>query len=276
MPCAWRSAASCSRVIVTTTVAEAPPAVGRSFAGMASRSWQKASPWRTEGGRAWSMPFSGPLTAGAPPSAPLAASAPTSAPTASDSARGPVSGPLVRRVGEAMARRNFCRMWPCSSGMRNRPWQVPSSSSRIVNIVRRRCCGFLVGECFALELLGHLGGDDLEDLAAQDRQLLGVVVRCQGDQVSLSLRAVRIGDGELTGIRQPAQSMGDRSGLREVHLAVAHRLRELVVPLDGASQLQVRAHCSAYLLGLHGEPVSGATRGFGVGGTGTRQPRPAP
>ena len=50
-PAAARSPRSCSRVMVTTIVAEQPPAVGTDLAGTASRSWQNARPCRTGVGR---------------------------------------------------------------------------------------------------------------------------------------------------------------------------------------------------------------------------------
>ena len=45
--------------------------------------------------------------------------------------------------------------------------------------------GLLALQRAAFELLGHVGGDDLEDPPAEDAQLLGVVVRGQVDQMPL-------------------------------------------------------------------------------------------
>ena len=36
-----------------------------------------------------------------------------------------------------MARIILVSIWPWAAGIRNRPWQVPSSSSHILNVVRR-------------------------------------------------------------------------------------------------------------------------------------------
>ena len=44
---------------------------------------------------------------------------------------------VAGRVGEHSARIILASIWPWSAGIRKRPWQVPSSSSRIVNVVRR-------------------------------------------------------------------------------------------------------------------------------------------
>ena len=44
---------------------------------------------------------------------------------------------LVDRRGELIARIILVSICPCRAGMRKRPWQVPSSSSNIVNVVRR-------------------------------------------------------------------------------------------------------------------------------------------
>ena len=41
------------------------------------------------------------------------------------------------RAGEHRARSILRSHWPCRVGMRNRPWQVPASSSRMVNMTRR-------------------------------------------------------------------------------------------------------------------------------------------
>ena len=41
------------------------------------------------------------------------------------------------RAGEEIARIILVSICPCRAGRRNRPWQVPSSSSHIVNVVRR-------------------------------------------------------------------------------------------------------------------------------------------
>ena len=94
------------------------------------------------------------------------------------------------------------------------------------------------------------------------------MVRSQRHQVSFGLGAVLGGDSEVAGLGEPVEGVGDRPGLGDVDVAVVHRLGELVVSLDGAGEVEVGADGSAYLLGLDGEPVGGAARGFGVGGAG--------
>ncbi len=105
-PASSRRPRSWSSVIVTTTVAVQPPVRGRALAGYASISCVSAMPCRTGVGKWRSMP-----------------------PWPSPSPFG--------RVGEASARTIFCSIRPCRAGIRKRPWQVPSSSSRIVSVVRR-------------------------------------------------------------------------------------------------------------------------------------------
>ena len=46
------------------------------------------------------------------------------------------ASPVADRAGELIARIILASIWPCSAGIRNRPWVVPSSSSRMVNVVR--------------------------------------------------------------------------------------------------------------------------------------------
>ncbi len=87
--------------MVTTMVAPQPPALGRDLPGMASISWQNACPWRTSVGRFWSMSV------------------------------------LVCRTGEVRAISILSSAWPWKDGIRNRPWTVPASSSRMLKVTRR-------------------------------------------------------------------------------------------------------------------------------------------
>ena len=117
-------------------------------------------------------------------------------------------------------------------------------------------------ECLALELLGEVGGDHLEDPAAQDPQRLRVVVGGQLDQVRLGGRALLGRDRELAGARQPVQGGDDRAGLGEVDPPGGHRRREDVMLLELLGEAEVGAGLAAYLPGLDRHPVR---RGAGTG-----------
>ena len=88
----------------------------------------------------------------------------------------------VDLAGEHRARTNLPRIWPCRVGMRNWPWQVPSSSSRISRGAAQRGC-FLGLEGLAVVLLGEVGSDHFEEVPPEHGQGLGVVVGGKADQV---------------------------------------------------------------------------------------------
>ena len=179
--------------MVTTTVAPTPPVLGRSSLVIDSMSWVNAIPCRTGVGRSGSIP------------------------QLLLESTGPPVSPVADRAGEEIARIIFESICPCSAGIRNRPWVVPSSSSHIVNRGPLQRPGFLGLQLLALEALRQVGGDHLEQVPAQHPQRLGVVVRGQRHQVRLGGGALLGGDRELTGLRQPAQRRDDHPRLGDVH-----------------------------------------------------------
>jgi hypothetical protein len=125
--------------------------------------------------------------------------------------------------------------------------------------------GFLLLQGTTLELLGQVGGDHLEDPTTEHAKGLGVVLCRQRHQVSLGLVALLVGDGELTGARQPLERGNDGAGLRRVDPAGSHSCRDQLVLLEALGPLQVRPGVAAYLPGLDGQPVR-RSGGPGIGG----------
>ena len=99
--------------------------------------------------------------------------------------------------------------------------------------------GFFGLEGFPVELLGEVGGDHLEDPAAQDPQCLGVVVLSERHQVRLGGSSLFGVDRELTGGRQLVERGHDRAGLGGVDPALGHRRRQHVVALQCFGQAEV-------------------------------------
>ena len=114
----------------------------------------------------------------------------------------------------------------------------------------------------ALELLGQVWRDHLEDPTTQDPQRLRVMVGSQLHQVCLRGRALLGRDSELPGPREPLQRPDDRAALREVDPARGHRCGEDLVLLDLLREPEVGAGLAAYLPGLGRDPVR---RGAGTG-----------
>ena len=117
---------------------------------------------------------------------------------------------------------------------------------------RRSFLGF---EHPALEGLGQLGGDHLEDVAAQHRQRLRVVLARETDEMGLGGGALLSGDRELPTRRQPVQRRHDHPGLRGVHLTVPERLGQHGIALQGFGELQVRPRGDLGLTGRDRSPV---------------------
>ncbi len=241
-PADSRSASSCSSLMVTTTVAPQPPAFGRSSAEMASRSWVRAMPWRTGVGRSGSMPESRSIT------------------TVPSAARR-----VVARLGEARARIILISICPCSAGMRNRPWQVPSSSSHSDKVVRRRAwassrssarpsnCSATSGAMTSKTRRPRMRSSLASWWAARSTRCCSAATRCSW----LTANAARA--------RQPIQRGDDRAGLRDVHPTTGHGGGKHVVVLEALGVTQVRAGVAAHLPGLDRHPV-GRGRRAGVHG----------
>ena len=111
---------------------------------------------------------------------------------------------------------NIC---PCRAGIRKRPWQVPSSPSNIVNVVRRSALASSASSAFRVESLGVVGGDHLEGPPAQDAECFGVVVLSQRYQVGLGGSSLFGVDRELARGREPVEGGHDRPRLDGVDLA---------------------------------------------------------
>ena len=94
----------------------------------------------------------------------------------------------------------------------------------------------------ALELLGHLRCDHLEDPTPQDPQRLRVMMSSQPHQVCLRGRTLLGRDGEPAGARQPLQRRDDRAALGEVDPARGHRRsQDLMLSSCSASRRSARA-----------------------------------
>ena len=138
--------------------------------------------------------------------------------------------------------------------------------------------GFLPLQRPALELLGHLGGDHLEDTTPQDPQRLRIMVSSQLHQVGLRGRPLLGRDRELACAREPLQRRHDRPALGDVDPTRSHRRRQHLVLLDLLCQAEVGAGLAAYLPGLDRDPVrcgagTGLDRGLGLLGVGEQPQR---
>ena len=116
--------------------------------------------------------------------------------------------------------------------------------------------GFLPLQRPALELLGQVRRDHLEDPTAQDPQRLRVVLRSQLHQMSLRGRTLLKGNSELSGPRKPLQRRDDRAALGQVDPPRRHRCRQDLVVLDLLRQPQVGAGLAAHLPRLDRDPVA--------------------
>ena len=83
--------------------------------------------------------------------------------------------------------------------------------------------GFLGFERVAVELLGQVGGDHLEDPSAQDPQCFGVVVLSHRHQMGFCGSSLFGADGELAGGGELVEGCDDGAGLGGVDAAVGHR-----------------------------------------------------
>ena len=163
--------------------------------------------------------------------------------------------PVADRAGEEIARIIFDSICPCRDGD-----PEPAVGGALVVLPHRQRGPlqrprFLGLQQLALEPLGQVGGDHLEQVPAQHPQRLRIMVRGLRHQVRLRGRTLLGGDRELTALRQPAQRRDDHPRLRDVHPPLRHRRRQAVVVLEPLGELQVRARVAAHLPGLGGQPV---------------------
>ena len=172
------------------------------------------------------------------------------------------------RRGEHRARIILCSHWPCRTGIRNLPWQVPASSSPHGERHTSGRGGFLVGQDLAVVGLGQVRRDHLEQPSSQHRQGSGVVVPGEVDQVLFGVGALLRCDRELAGAGQPVQRCGDHPGLREVRCSGVHRTVEGLVALQGLGKSEVRAGAGPGLAGLDRRPVRRGRGGPHVAGAG--------
>ena len=114
----------------------------------------------------------------------------------------------------------------------------------------------------ALELLGQVRCDHLEDPTTQDPQRLRVMVGGQLHQMCLRGRTLLGRDSELAGPRKPLQRRDDGPALGEVDPARGHRRGQDLMLLDLLREPEVGAGLAAYLPGLDRDPVR---RGAGTG-----------
>ena len=139
--------------------------------------------------------------------------------------------------------------------------------------------GFLALQRPALELLGQVRCDHLEDPTTQEPQRLRIVLGRQFDQMCLRGRTLLSRDSELAGAREPLQRRDDRAALRGVDPARSHRRGQDLMLLEVRCEPEVGAGLAAYLPRLDGDPVrcgagtgvDGGLAPFGVGEQPQRQ-----
>ena len=175
---------------------------------------------------------------------------------------------LVDRDGELIARIILVSICPCSAGMRKRPWQVPSSSSHMVNVVRRSARASSASSAFPSNFSARSGAITSKIRPPRIAECLRVVVLSQRHQVRLGGSSLFGVDGELAGGGQPVERGHDRAGLGGVDLALGHRRGEHVVPVQCLGEAEVGAGFAADLPGLDRDPVGGGVRTGLGGGTG--------
>ena len=170
-------------------------------------------------------------------------------------------------TGEVRARIAFSSICPGAPGIRNRPWEVPSSSSHMVNVVRCSAWASSASRALPSNFSARSGAITSNRCLPRTAQLLGVVVRRQPDQVRLRRGALLGGDGELTGARQRAPGRRRSRGPgRRSRPRCPSRLPAPGGRSSGLGQLQVASGRRGAPAGSATATQSAAVRGTGVDG----------
>ncbi len=223
---------SCSRVIVTTTVAPTPPCFGSQVAGMASRRLVNANPLRTSLGRSGSIALS--------------------------------SG----RAGLVKACSALVRIWPCRCGTRNWPWQMPSWSSHIEKDTLRSALASWASSTRPSRFSARSGAITSNRCRPRILSLSASKCAACSTRCCSACCFCSSGHGELALVGEPVQGGDDHPGLGGVHLAGLQRTCQYLVGLEPLGELEVRACCAAGLPGLDRQPVRRRTGTLLGGGTG--------
>ena len=166
------------------------------------------------------------------------------------------------RAGEEIARIILVSICPCRAGRRNRPWQVPSSSSHIVNVVRRSASASSRSSARPSNSSARSGAITSKTRrprtrnafaswwAASSTRCASAAARCSAETANCPVRGSRSNDATIA---RPCARLTRPAAIAAARTSML---------LDLLREPEVGAGLAAYLPGLGRDPVR---RGAGTG-----------